>query len=235
MTAPARTTIGPYTRLVTRRQWLLVGGVVVVAVMLVAFAAGRQRQGEAAVATASAEPSPSLAATASPTAEPTLSPSPSPTPTPTPTATPEPTPDPTPTDPPLAGGDPRLLYAEFLLRVNDDRTSVQELNSALTIAAEAQDTEAVRDASVDILDFVDTERDWLREHPPAACYATAHRAARAMIAAYGTAGERFFDWSETGGGLRGLDALGKSLAAAEAAGDALTAFVRALEATKCAT
>ena len=133
----------------------------------------------------------------------------------------------------MAGGDPRLLYAEFLLRVNDDRSTVERLNADLTGAAQAQDTDAVRAASLDILDFVDTERDWLRDHPPATCYAKAHKAARAMIAAYGDAAERFFDWSGTGGGLAGLDALGEALDAAEVAGDKLTAFGQALEATSC--
>jgi hypothetical protein len=137
------------------------------------------------------------------------------------------------TDPPVAGGDPRLLYAEFLLRVNDDRSTVERLNANLTGAAQAQDTDAVRAASLDILDFVDTERDWLRDHPPAACYAKAHKAAREMIAAYGDAAERFFDWSGTGGGLAGLEALGKALDAAEVAGDKFTAFGQALEATSC--
>ena len=32
-------------------------------------------------------------------------------------------------------------------------------------------------AAVAILDFVDVERDWLREHPPAECYAAAHASA----------------------------------------------------------
>jgi hypothetical protein len=227
----------------SRRQWLLVGGVVVVAVVLLAATAGRLRQRETALVDPSgqvdATSAPSATTPSGPTTTPTPTASPFPTATPVPTAdptpTPEPTAEPTPTDPPLAGGDPRLLYAEFLLRVNDDRTTVEDLNAALRVAAEAQDTDAVRDASVDILDFVDTERDWLREHPPAACYATAHKAARAMIAAYGTAGERFFDWSETGGGLAGLSALGKALEAADDAGDALTTFVQALEATSCAT
>ncbi len=89
--------------------------------------------------------------------------------------------------------------------MNDDRATVERLNDALGNAAQAQDPKGVHDASVDILDFVDSERDWLREHPPATCYAKAHRAAGTMVADYGTAAERFLDWAETGGGLAGLD------------------------------
>lgn len=203
--------------------------------------AARPTSPEAVTTPPSGSPSSTLAATTapspSPASDPTVAPTPeatpSPTPTPPPTASPEPTPESTPTDPPEADGDPRLLYAEFLLRVNDDRASVESLNAALSDAAQAQDTAAVRRASVDILDFVDTERDWLREHPPAACYATAHKGARSMIAAYGDAAERFFDWSGTGGGLAGLEALGAAIDAAEVAGESLAAFGRALESTTC--
>jgi hypothetical protein len=188
------------------------------------------------VVAVTASPPQSQSSIASAIDPPTVSPAPpesSPNPTPTPEATPDPTPEPTPTDPPLAHGDPHRLYAAFLSRVNDDRSSVATLNSALTVAAQAQDVDAVHDASVHILDFVDSERDWLREHPPAKCYASAHKAARSMIAAYGIAAERFLDWSATGGGLAGLDALGKAADAAGTAGDKLTTFGQALEATSC--
>jgi len=224
----------------TRNRWLVVGGALVVAVVLFAAMAGRLRQADGADASVTgASPGAGSMPTDPPTAEPTATPEPTPTPEvsatpePTPELTPEPTPEPTPTDPPTARGDPRLLYAEFLLRVNDDRATVDRLNAALGTAAQAQDTKGVHDASVDILDFADAERDWLRDHPPAKCYATAHKAARSMIAAYGTAAERFLDWSATGGGLKGLDALGKAVDAANVAADRLTAFGKALEGTTC--
>src|SRR5206468_1757734 len=121
---------------------------------------------------------------------------------------------------PRATGDPRLAYAEFLLRVNDDRTTVQRLNAALSTAAQAQDPAAVRTAAVAILDFVDGERDWLRDHPPADCYAAAHTAAGAMLDAYGAAADRFIHWADTGGGLAGLAAFGDALDAAQTAGTA---------------
>ena len=54
-----------------------------------------------------------------------------------------------------------------------------------------------------------------------------------MVAAYGDAAERFLDWSTTGGGLKGLDALGKAVDAANVAADRLTAFGKALEGTTC--
>ena len=138
-----------------------------------------------------------------------------------------------PTAAPRATGDPRLAYAEFLLRLNDDRAQAERLNANLSSAAQAQDPVAVRRASVAILDFVDSERDWLRGHPPATCYADAHESAGAMLDAYGTAADRFIRWADPGGGLAGLGALGEALDAAQEAGDALAAFGRALEGTRC--
>ena len=134
---------------------------------------------------------------------------------------------------PRATGDPRLAYAAFLIRVNDDRTTVQRLNTALSTAAQAQDPPAVRTAAVAILDFIDGERDWLRQHPPADCYAAAHAAAGAMLDAYGTAADAFIHWADTGGGLAGLAALGDALDAAQTASTALDAFGRTLETTTC--
>ena len=84
-----------------------------------------------------------------------------------------------------------------------------------------------------ILDFVDTERDWLREHPPADCYAAAHASAGAMLDAYGAAADAFIDWAETGGGFAGLGALGNAVDAAQTASTPLTTFGQALEATTC--
>jgi hypothetical protein len=119
--------------------------------------------------------------------------------------------------------------------VNGDRTTVDRLNTAVSVAAEAQDTDAVRRAALDILDFVEVERNWLHDHPPAECYATAHAAASAMLEAYGSAAERFIDWATAGGGLDGLLALGEALDAAQVATDSLTSFGRELEGTTCPT
>lgn len=189
---------------------------------------------------ATVDPDPSASVTGTSSTQTSSPPSsvapPSPTESP-PTATPIPsaTPPPAParTARPRATGDPRLAYAEFLLRVNDDRATVDRLNTALTTAANAQHPDAVRRASVDILDFVDVERDWLQGHPPADCYAKAHTAAGAMLDAYGTTADRFVDWSATGGGIAGLGALGRAIESGQAAADALTAFGRSLEATAC--
>jgi hypothetical protein len=137
------------------------------------------------------------------------------------------------TVPPRATGAPRLAYAAFLLRINDDRATVETLNGALSAAAQAQDPDAVRRAAVDILDFVDSERDWLRDNPPADCYAAAHASAGTMLDAYGAAADAFVTWAASGGGIAGLGALGKAADAAQAAGDALSAFGHVLEATRC--
>jgi hypothetical protein len=228
----------------TRGRWLLMGGIalVVISVAWLVTRGGDRGAADgapsASVLAASDAASPLATSPADTTPSPIVTPDPTPTATATPTATPTPTADPTPvaspTDPPLARGDARKLYAAFLVRVNDDRATVDRLNRALTDAASAQDTDGVHDAAVDILDFTDTERDWLREHPPAACYARAHKAARTMVSAYGTTAERALDWSATGGGLAGLAQLKAALDAADAAGEALTAFGRALETTSCA-
>lgn len=170
-----------------------------------------------------------VTATRSPNASPSASPAGSAAST-APTARPTTPPR---TSPPRTTGDPRLAYAEFLLRVNDDRTTVGRLNATLTDAVKSTDTDATQAAAVAILDFVDAERVWLIGHPPADCYAAAHGAAISMLEAYGTAAERFIDWAATGGGLDGLPALGTALDAAGTAGDALTAFGHALEGTTC--
>jgi hypothetical protein len=117
--------------------------------------------------------------------------------------------------------------------VNDDRATVSGLNAALETAATAQDPVAVRTAAVDILDFVDAERDWLREHPPAECYAAAHASAGRMLDAYATAAERFIDWTAAGAGLDGLAALAAAGNAAETARVAFTSFGTVLEGTTC--
>jgi len=215
-------------------RWLFVGAAMAVAAVVVLIATlGRV----SSTATIDVSPSPS-APTPDPTATTaTTTPSALPSATAsTPPTTPEPAPSRAPsTAPPRASGPPLLAWAEFLARLNEDRSTVEGLNAALTTAAEAQDTDAVKAASVDILDFVDVERDWLREHPPAECYAAAHGAAAAMLDAYGTAAERFIDWTTTGGGLGGLPALGDAVAAADTARAAFETFVAALEGTTCPT
>ena len=147
----------------TKRRWIVLGGFVLAGVVALGIGFGRDRR------TANGDPDPSAAvastgvsATPTPTALTPASPAaPPPTATPPPSASPPPAP--ARTAKPRATGDPRLAYAAFLLRVNGDRATVDGLNAALTTAANAQDPDAVRRASVDILDFVDVERDWLRE------------------------------------------------------------------------
>ena len=56
-----------------------------------------------------------------------------------------------------------------------------------------------------------------------------------MLDAYGTAADRFIDWSASGGGLAGLPALGVALDAADSARAAFETFVAALEGTTCPT
>jgi hypothetical protein len=215
----------------SRRWWILLGALAIAVVVLGAAWAGRgttgptpSRSPAAAASSPTADSSPIPIATPSLDPPSSLGPSASAaTTTPAPVATPR----------PRASGPPRLAYAAFLRRVNDDRATVTTLNGALSTAAQAQDPTAVRHAAVDILDFVDTERDWLRDHPPADCYAAAHASAGAMLDAYGAAADAFIAWAQTGGGFAGLGALGKAIDAAQTASDALTTFGHALEATTC--
>ena len=218
----------------TDRRRVLTGGLVVVAVIVIGGLAAATTRRPADPPGTSPEPSAdaSIGQAASgtprePTSSSTAAAEVSATPTPAVTPTPEPTPK------VLSTGDPRLAYAEFLLRANDDRTTVETQNDALAAGIDDQDRDAVRKAAVDILDFVDSERDWLREHPPAACYADAHHAAGSMLAAYGTAADRFIAWTKAAPGLDSLAALARAAEAARTAGDALTAFGRTLEATTC--
>jgi hypothetical protein len=135
--------------------------------------------------------------------------------------------------PPLGDAASGRAYAAFVARADDDRTTADGLDRDLTNASNAADLDAVRKAAVAILDFVDVERDWLLGHPPADCYADAHASAMAMLEAYGAAGDRFVDWSTTGGGLNGLPALGRAAQAADTATAAAAAFSSVLGATSC--
>ena len=220
----------------SRVRWIAViaGLVVTVAVLAVLVRDGRQASDDpspppssAAVAPAGIVPSASTSGSAAASSPPpTASDAPV---SPAPTSTPRPTRRPT------ATGDPRLLYAEFLLRLDQDRATVVRLNQALQSATEAGDRPAARRASIDILDFADAEQDWLREHPPATCYADAHAAADRMLEAYAGTADAFITWADAGEGLAGLAALGRALDAAGIAGDALTTLGRELEATTCLT
>lgn|GEM_PF-3548418 len=162
------------------------------------------------------------------TLRPTVSaPAPSPTAAPTPSPTSRPTAAPT-----EAAADPRLQFVEFQLRLADDAAEVQALNQALAAAAEAQDDAATVAAAVDMLDFVDRERDWLAAHPPAACYADAHAAAGAMLRDYAAVAEAAIDYAGATG-LDRLEAFATVADRAEAAERALTDLQDALEAATC--
>jgi hypothetical protein len=158
-----------------------------------------------------------------------------PTPAPTPTASAGPSRVRPLNVPPLGSGASSRAYAVFLARVSDDRATVDGLDRDLSSASATADPPAVRTAAVAILDFVDVERDWLLGHPPAACYAAAHASAMAMLEAYGSAADRFVDWSTTGGGLNGLPALGRAADAAKTAQAALANFASTLAGTSCAS
>jgi hypothetical protein len=215
------------------RAWLVLGGaavVVVVALVALALPGGGARPSAAPGASGGLIPAASVTAPP-PTAHPPTT-APSVTASVPPTAAPA-TPPATPA--PRTSAAPRLAYAAFLGRVIDDRTTVDRLNANLSAAVQAQDVVATRPAAVAILDFVDQERDWLRDNPPADCYAAAHQGAGAMLDAYSTAAEAFITWADTGGGLAGLAALGDAVDLAQTAAAASTAFGQTLDATRCPT
>jgi hypothetical protein len=234
---------------VTREPGLLIGGLVVgVLAIWVAFAALiiPAATGSDDVAMASVKPSASPAggalvggATVAPDGSGTLTAAPSadsatpdrptdPSPTSRPTVVPTRTPR-----PPAPSGEARLLYAEFLTRLDDDRATVGPLNAALTSAAQTGDKPAVRETAVDILQFADGERDWLLGHPPADCYATAHDAAGSMLEAYATVADRAIEWTNRTG-FAALQALARVAEAADDAQAELARLAEALETTSCA-
>ncbi len=212
-------------------RWLIVGALIAVAAVLtLAATLGGGPGSSAGSPSNSVDPSASAkglgsSASASRGASASAAPSATPAPT-TPVGS-------APTKPPRASGAASRAWAEFVSHLNDDRSTAVRLNGALSTAANAQDTTTVRTAAVAILDFVDTERSWLREHPPADCYADAHASAGAMLDAYAAAAERFIDWTAADGVLARLAALGVAVEAADAARIAATAFGTALEGTRC--
>jgi hypothetical protein len=221
---------------VVRSRWLLVAALALAVVGVWGLAAALLLRGEDQPAPTDigiASPAPSLTVApppVSPSASATPSPTPSPSPTPTPRPTPAPTRTPTRTEP--AGDDARLRFAEFGLRLRDAATEVQALNRALTQAVQAQDDPATTAAAVDMLDFVDRQRDWLAGNPPAACYAAAHEAAGAMLRDYAAVADAALEYAAARG-LDRLEAFAIVAERAEAAGGALTDLQDALEAATC--
>lgn len=211
----------------SRPAWFALGGalvLVVVAIAVLTSAGGTPAPPAIPSGSGGLEP----AATATPTAAASSGSASSASAASGPSATPRPA-----TPAPRTSEKPALAYAAFLERVNDDRATVERLNQDLSPAVQSQDPVATRKASVAILDFVDGEHDWLREHPPADCYAAAHAAAGTMLDAYGKAADGFIKWADSGGGLDGLVALGDAVQLAQDAADSLSAFSTTLDDTVC--
>lgn len=112
--------------------------------------------------------------------------------------------------------DPQLALAEFVLRLGGARETADRLMDELQRAAEAGDDEGVRSAALEIRALVDTERAWLAAHPPAACYAQAHRQADGMYVAFGVAADRAVAWADADG-LAAIPALIEALDAVASA------------------
>lgn len=209
-----------------RSRWLLVAGLAlaVLGVWALALSMSGRAQGQPALTGVAGTTAPGLAdpgASAGPTAAPTRSAKPAP---PSATVVPAASSDP--------GGDPRLLFLEFQLRLADDAPEVRDRGQALLDAARAEDDTATVAAAVAILDIVDRERDWLASHPSVACYAEAHRAAGTMLRAYGSVADGAIVYAEARGFDR-LEALAVVGSRAETAAAALRSLEQALEAATC--
>jgi len=216
--------------------------VIVWVVVLRSFAPAPADAGDASasspVVAASLPPASAGAALASaPSASEAPVPSPTSSPTDTPRATPSATATRTPTERPSTSQPEtteaaQVAYVRFLARLAEDRSTVADLNQRLADAGESGDRATARSTAIDILRFVDGERDWLAAHPPADCYAPAHAAANAMLEAYGTVADRAIDWADAEG-LDAFAALADLIAAGDTARDALSELVATLERTAC--
>jgi hypothetical protein len=231
----------------SRRQIALLGSLTVIAVVVWAVVV-RTLAPAVADAGDGRAPSPTVAATltpasasaplaGAPSASVALLPSPTPAPTDTPrstpvaTATQAPTQRPS-TDRPETTEAAQVAYVRFLARLAEDRSTVADLNQRLADAGESGDRATARTTAIDILRFVDGERDWLAAHPPADCFATAHAAANTMLEAYGTVADRAIDWADAEG-LEVFASLADLLAAGDTARDALSDLANAVERTTC--
>ncbi len=158
-------------------------------------------------------------ASGSPAGSPATSPSPDPggSPSgglPTPAA---PTPGVAPTPARTSPADPQLAFADFVLRLGSARQEADQLMTELQAAAQGGDDAGVRSAALDILALVERERAWLVDHPPAACYAEAHRDADAMYVAFGVAADLGIAWTDA----EGLARIGALLEALDAVAGAV--------------
>jgi hypothetical protein len=154
------------------------------------------------------------------------------TPAPSPRASRSAAPSTTATSGPRATGDPRLAWAAFLAHLDDARQTAQQLSDDLRQTGESGDTAGVVKAAHDIQALATRERRWLKDHPPADCYADVHTATGDLIDAYDEVARLALVWTEaTGLGVFG--ALQDLAAAVQAAGAAATTVGDAAAATTC--
>ncbi len=186
----------------SRRDGALIGGLAIIAVVVWAVLLGQVFRGSTPAApsgVAQASPAPSSPAASARSA---ASPRPSTT-SARPSAAAAST-DPAPTDapatkPPTGTGDPRLAYAEFLLHLNDARTTAQALNDDLRSTGELGDKAGVRTAVAGIQALIDREGRWLAGHPPAPCYAALHGKTVDLLADYGKVADKALVWADASG------------------------------------
>ena len=197
-----------------RSRWLLpaVLALTVVGVLALALSLSARPQGDPDLG--GVDP-----ASASPSAAPTVTPTPSRAPTASPAGAGE-------------DAEARHRFVEFQQRLIADAAEVQASSQAMTDAVQAQDDPATVAASVDVLDFVDRERDWLAAHPPADCYSTAHGAAGAMLVAYAAVADAVLAYAGATG-LDRLEALAIVADRADAARVSLSQLQVAVESATC--
>ena len=150
----------------------------------------------------------------------------------TPRASRSPAPSSKATPAPRTTGDPRVAYAEFLLHLDDARQTAQQLSDDLRQTGESGDTAGVVKAAHEIQALATRERRWLKDHPPADCYADVHAATGDLIDAYDEVARLALAWTEASG-LGVFGALQDLATAVQAAGAAATTVGDAAAATTC--
>ena len=205
-------------------RWLAIAGVVVVTAVGIAWLAGDRGTGivvDTPNPSAAAVPSASSVSTALPSSAPS--------------ATASPTPRAAPTARPIATGDPRLLYAEFLLRLGDDRIDRRGLNQDAPDRGRGR-RPARRPPSVHRHPRLRRRGARLAAGPSARGLLCGRACVRRQDArCLRRTADAFIAWADAGDGLVGLAALGRALEAAGIAGRCRHQLGRELEATTCLT
>jgi hypothetical protein len=127
--------------------------------------------------------------------------------------------------------DPRdpTAYLEFVDRLRAAAGDAERLSAVIRDAAQDGSKPAIAAAARDIQDWAASHRRWLRDHPPAACYAAAHAAAADLVEAYDAVADATLTWVDARGlaALEALAGIGQALDTATPTGPALRTALEA--------